>query len=386
MKNEASLQARSRNQDLFVYQTLGEQNYRKDPEWLAWWYRLTTPPPLAPGATFRERDVERRARIASALSLYYAAALALAALVAAVGPNKQIFNIIIPSLVFISIGMVYNRFGKVNWAGWLLTIGIVGSMYWSLWTAPGGLSLTDTQILFLLIISDMFFVSILPLQLGWIPPVVNIAFSIIVLKFAHHSPALTALLPVSFFPTIFRLCMVHLVASGIPWILVAIMRRLIEQSHNAQEIVKLQRTMQHQTNVQLQEKEELEKSIQQIMTVLLRISNGDLTARVHAEDAPYLASIVGLLNNLLGRYEHTKKEGKEWEKQLLQSHQQRMEAQYTVRRMQAAMSPISTAIDHAIRRSTPFHCEKTSTPLDNYIIQELNGVYILPPQNREGRM
>jgi hypothetical protein len=379
MKNEASLQTRSPDQDLFVYQTLGEQNYRKDPWWLAWWYRLTTPPLLAPRATFQERDIERRARIASALSLYYAATLALASLVATFGPNKQIFNIILPSLIFIAISLVFNRFGKVNWAGCLLVVGIAGSMDWSLWTAPGGLSPTDTQILFLLMFSDMFFVSILPLKFGWFPAVVNIVYSFIVLRFAHHSSALAAALPLSFFPTIFRLCMIHLVASGVPWILVAIMRRLIEQSHNAQEIIKLQRSMQQQANRQLQEKEELEKSIQQIMMVLLRISNGDLTARIRPEEAPHLASIVGLLNNLLGRYEHAKNEGKEWETQHLQFYRQGKEALQTVQRLQTAMPQLSAAIAYAIAKSTPFSCEKTLTPLD-CIIEQMNGASIQPPE------
>jgi hypothetical protein len=369
------------NTDRFIYEAFGEQNYWKDPLWLDKWFKLTTPPVLSAKQLFTRHDIKRRVHIASALGLYYAVILILAGLIAVIGQDKQIFHIILLSLVFAAISLVFNRYGQINWAGIALAAGIAASIDWSILTTPGGLSPTDIQILFLLIFSDMLFVSILPLRWGWIPAVVNITFSLVVLRFAPHSPALAAMLPASFFPTIFRLCLVHLMATGILWILVAIMRQLIRQADNAQEIVKLQRKLQHQTNAQLREKEELEESILQITEVLLCIANGDLAARIPPEDTPHLTGIVGLLNSLLNRYEHTKKEESEWEQHCSQLYQQAREATQALEQLQKALTPFTEAVKTAIEKQRPFFCEKTLTSFDS-IIEQMNGVYLQTSQEK----
>jgi hypothetical protein len=380
MNNRALLsQAEPQDQDAWAHRALGDQNYRQDTPLLAWWYQLTAPSDPPPGVTFEQHDRVRRGRIASALMLFLAATLILAGLVAAFGPNKQIFNIIIPVLLVIVISIPLNRRGHVNWAGFLLAGGLAGSMSWSLLTAPGGLSPTDTQILFLLMFADLFFVAILPLKWGFLPGLINMALSVCVLSFARHSPALTTMLPVSYFPTIFRLAQVHIVATGVPMILVGIMRQLIQRADTAVEVAKLEHKLKAMLSEQLQDKKELDACIELIVTVCMRFSNGDWNVRVPLEQAKPLLTIAGPLNSLLGRYLRAKHAEEQWNR-FSPYLPQWQEIERIHLRMQNLSPLVLEAMQQAVQEQRPFSYEKTFTPLDT-IIQELNGKYILPAQS-----
>ncbi len=202
----------------WAHKTLGEQNYRKPKSlWaklaLYGWSRWTTPPDLPPGATFEQRDTARRARILSAEAFFLLCTVLLAGLISLFGPNKQIINIVVPVVLSVFIAVCLNKIGWVDIAGVFIFGGLVGSMTYSMVTARGGLSVLDTQILFLLTFSDQFFVAMMPLKLCFVPGVLNLGISLFVLSFAKHSPPLAMMLSYTYFPTFARLLQLHMVSN-----------------------------------------------------------------------------------------------------------------------------------------------------------------------------
>src|SRR5581483_7602305 len=58
--------------DHWSHRVMGDQNFRTTQGPLAWWYVHTAPPDPLPGASFEQRDLVRRGRIASAMMLFLA--------------------------------------------------------------------------------------------------------------------------------------------------------------------------------------------------------------------------------------------------------------------------------------------------------------------------
>lgn len=342
----------------WAYRTLGDQNYRHHSSLWAKlaipWSRLTTPSDPPAGATFEERDTTRRGRIASAEAFLLLCTVILAGLIGIFGPNKQILVIVGPVLLCTVLACVANRFGFVDIAGWLIYGGLVGSMAYSMFNAPGGLSVLDSQILFLTFFADLFFVAILPLRFFFVPGLVNLAISLYVLSFAHHQPSLDILLTYGYFPTFARLMQIHITATGVPAILVLIMRELIRRANNAEATAALQRALQQQANGQLQQKQELEADIGQIVAVHTAVANKQLQARVQLSQIRHLVMVASALNNLLGRYERLKQEAEAMERLLDQ------------------LPVLMQSIEATAHSQSVFHMDETSTMLDP-IIRQLNG-------------
>lgn len=156
----------STHRDSWVHTVLGDQNFQAQKGFFAWWYRHTCPPDPSPGASFQQRDRVRRGRIASACMLFLALILVLVAVIAFVGPNRQIATIIYTLYPMIVLCVVLNRRGMVTLVGVLLTLGIVGGMCLTLVTTAlrGGLSPNDKDILYLLFFAELFVAAILPIH------------------------------------------------------------------------------------------------------------------------------------------------------------------------------------------------------------------------------
>ncbi|HZU02573.1 MAG TPA: hypothetical protein VFA10_23090 [Ktedonobacteraceae bacterium] len=359
------------NVQAWAHKTLGEQNYRKPKSLWAklahyGWSRWTTPPDPPVGATFAQRDTARRALITSAEAFFLLCTVALVGLIGAFGPNKQILNIVIPVVIATIIAVICNRFGLVSLAGLWISGGLMGSMTYSMLTAPGGLSILDTQILFLIAFADLFFVAIMPLKFFWVPGLLNLGISLFVLSSARHSPPLQMMLTYAYFPTFARLLQMHLVCTGVPVILVLIMRRLIKRANNAEAIATLQHELQQRANEQIEQKRELEMDVQQIVTVLTEFSNKNFLARVSLPRIHHLKIIANSLNNLLGRYERLRQEAQELE------------------RMREQTPLVMQAIEAAARDHAVFQFKETGTPLDPLLLQ-LNGKALTQDTKRVAR-
>lgn len=351
------------DRDSWVHTILGDQNFQEQRGFFAWWYRHTSSPDATPEADFQQRDRIRRSRIAAACMLFLVAILLLVALIAYLGPNKQIANVIYTLYPMIAICIVLNRKGYVNLVGVLLTLGVVGGMCLTLFTtaAHGGLSPNDKDILYLLFFAELFVAAILPINYVFLVAAINILLSIYMLTFAHHTPAFDALLTTGYFSILFRLIQIHVIVTAVLWILVNTNRAAIKRADRAEELARLHHDLATLANQKAADKAVLDHSIAVILATHVRLANGDLDARVplQGETATALWHIGGQLNNLLGRYQKTRLELQQKE-ELFQVFQQRMNVDPTLR------AAIGTELQrHHAAQNAGSHRQRVSPPMQS---------------------
>lgn len=253
-------------QDSWVYRVLGDQNFTRQQGFFATWYRLTSPPNARPDATFQQRERIQRARLASALMLFLGTVLLLAGAIGITSPNHTIAIVVSSMLGAILISIPINRHGKVELVGLLMVLGLTVGMYTSIGVDAFtvGMSPNDKDILYLLFFSELFAGALLPINGVFLIAAVNIAFSFVSLRFFPHDPALVLMLKTSF-PAIFpRLVQIHIIASGVMWILVNNLKAALGRADRAEEIARLQHDIAAQASERAGEKQELEQQIEAI--------------------------------------------------------------------------------------------------------------------------
>lgn len=304
MNAQATLKS-SLQQDTWAYQALGDQNFRLQRGFLAWWNRLTAPPDAPAGASFALRDRVQRGHIASTLMLFLLIVLGIASTISLFSANRTILAVIITMLLTIVFSIPLNRHGLVEVVGIFMALGLTGGMYTSMLTAPGGMSPAEKDILYLLFFSDMFVAAILPVNLVFLVAGLNIAFSAYALTFAPHTPALTMLLANGGYATILiRLVQIHVIVCGVMWIVIHQLKGAYRRANRAEEVARLQHDLAAMAHQQLYQARALEHSIALMARTLTSLANGEESARIPLTRENTLYQISGQINNLIGRYYH----------------------------------------------------------------------------------
>jgi len=367
-------QATLPNADLWSHRVLGDQNFSSARGLLAWWYAHTAPPDPPPGATFQQRDLVRRGRIASAIMLFLACILVLVVPIGLVGPNTQIFFTAIAVWFVIGWCLLLNRQGKVNLVGVLLCLSILTGMYLSILRAPGGMSLDDKDVLYLLIFGELFIGAILPVNWVFVPALINIAFSIFELTMAPHTALFASLLPTSGPTMLFRLIQIHVLVTAVMWIVCTHAREAIKRADRAEEIARLQHSLTYLANAQVQEGQRLERNIQTLIGTLSRVAQGDLQARVPFVEGETLWPLAGSLNTLLVRYQRARQEAQELERiRPLIEHWRQLEQ--ALRWMKELEGPFTATVTRALQEQQPLRLPPNQTPLSPFF-RQLDGKYL----------
>ena len=361
------------NADLWSHRVLGDHNFWSTRGLLAWWYGHTAPDP-PPGATFQQRDLVRRGRIASAIMLFLAGILVLVVPIGLLGPNKQIFFTAIAVWFVIGVCLVLNRKGRVNLVGMLLCLSILAGMYLSILRAPGGMSPDDKDVLYLLIFGELFIGAILPINWVFVPAVINIVFGVVELTIAPHTALFASLLPESGPTILFRLIQIHVLVTAVVWIVGTHAREAIRRADRAEEIARLQHTLTFLANAQVQEGQRLQRNIQTFVGTLNRIAQGDLRARIPFVEGETLWPLAGSLNTFLVRYQNARQDAQELERIRPQvEHWRHLEQ--AVHWMQELEGPFTETVAKALQEQQPLRLPATHTPLSPYF-RQLNGKYL----------
>ncbi len=353
---------------------LGDQNFSSTTGLLAWWYRHTAPADPPVGATFAQRDRVRRGRLASAIMLFLGSVLLLVAPIGLLGPNKQILYTALTVWGVLALCIALNRHGKVNLVGVLICLSVNVGMYLSILRAPGGLSLDDKDILYLLVFAELFIGAILPVNWVFLPALVNIAFSILELTLAPHTPQLAVLLPTDRATILFRIIQMHVLVTGVVWIVGTHAREAIKRADRAEELARLQHTLSQLHERQMQDSQRLQATIETIIVTLTRQAQGEITARVPAMEGETLWPLVGSLNTLLARYQRARTAEQEIE-QARPLIQRARQIEQTFKRMSEVEAPFIEAVQHALQENHPLFLPTTTTPLAPFF-QHLNGHYL----------
>jgi hypothetical protein len=357
------------DQDSWIDRVLGDQNFEQQRGFFPWWYRMTSPPDALPDATFQLRERVRRCRLASALMLFLGTVLLLAGAIGLLGPNHTILFVVSSMFVAIFISIPINRRGGIEIVGVLMLLGLTVGMYSSILVDAYtvGMSPNDKDILYLLFFSELFAGALLPVNTVFLIALINLAFSFFALRYAPHDPALTAMLTTSFGAIFPRLVQIHIIASGVMWILVNHLYTAIRRADRAVQVAKLQHDLTEISNRQLREKQALEDSIRGIIEVHQRVSRGDLHARVLLSEGQTLYQIAAPLNTLISKYQRASSAEQQW--QAFQMH------------MPEAQAKLRQAINTALLEQRPIRIppDLLLTPL----FQELNGKYIVPSSHQQ---
>ena len=370
-QNPSSLSPRSLPQASWVYRVLGDQNFEQQRGFFALWYRLTSLSDAQPGASFGQRDRIRRSRLASALMLFLLTVLLIAGAIGATSPNHTILIVVLSMLGAIAISIPLNRRGGVEVVGVLMIIGLTAGMYTSVGVDAFsvGMSPNDKDILYLLFFSELFAGAILPVNWVFLVAAVNIAYSFVALRFFPHDPALTLLLKTGL-PVIFpRLVQIHIISSGVMWILVNNLKAALLRADRAEEVARLQHDIAAQASRHAQEKQMLERQIDEIVAIHAQVSQGNLDARVPLTPGNTLWKLAGPLNTLLGRYQRAR--------------QAEEQMQQLLRRLSEAQGYLHQEIAAAVAEQRPLRLPPD--PLVAPLFQELQGKIIAQPSYRVTR-
>jgi hypothetical protein len=120
----------------------------------------------------------------------------------------------------------------------------------------------------------------------------------------------------------------------------------MRRANRAEEVNKLSQALAEQQRFALEEKQQLEESIQQIVAVHTQVANGNFSARVPLTQKNVLWSIGGSLNNLLSRLQH-------WRQDALQ-----------LQRTQEAIQKVLFDIHQAEAQGVQPQLRRTGTSID----------------------
>lgn len=332
---------------------LFEQETDKHSGSLKLWYRFTAPPPAVVHASFQQRELVRRGRLASATLL----AVILLDLVAmpAARPNTMIFFALLIPLGVDCLALVLNRLGKINAAGALAMLGIEASIILSIVGSPGGLTTYSPAQYDLLIQAELLAVSLLPPVSVFVIAALNIAITWVSIAFMPHSVEFSQALVVNGTGVFLRPMILQIMVAVVTYLLVTSAHQAIKRAGRAEEVAMLEQREIERQQREIEYRRQLDEGIQQILQTHVRVANGDFSARVPLKQENVLWQIGSSLNNLLSRL------------------QRMSQAEQELQRAKAATARLIETMQQAKTGHAPVHFARTNTHLDALILEIFGG-------------
>lgn len=330
-----------------------------------WWYNIAAPPEVPDDAPLRLRMRVRSGRLTSVVFLMEI--LIVLALIVELGIEGRALSNPTAAMVLIplTIGVILNRRGKTLTAGILLLvieeIAVIMSNF-----------LIDRGVTAVVLIDSFFFLAPELVAAEMIAPWVtfpvtlcNCLFTTMLLLSMPRTPDLIFALhrdPYYLYAVPIEL---QMLVSIVCFLWVSSTYKEMKRANNAEEVNKLTMEMAKQQQIVQQEKRQLEESIDQIISVLVQVANGNLHARVPLDQQNVLWSVAGSLNNLLARLQRQRYDALQY-----QQHQQ-------------ALQQLLQNIQMARREGKPLQAYTTGTPLDAVILEISKGM--AAPQQASGQ-
>ena len=322
-------------------------------EILGWWYRLTSLNDPPDSASLAERERARRGRLASTVLFFATVVLFLALFIGILGPNHFIAVAVAFLLVLVILSSLFNRRGRTNIAGAIISLGFNVALVAVILSAP--LTPSSIQIYDILIFVEIFIASLLPPN-GFLLAAIALANLIFIeadITFQAHTASFAAMLATDGVAIRARPIIIHVVVTGVIWLWVWSASRAIARADRAEVIANLEHVVAEQERAEAMQKRQLDESIQQIVDTHIQVANGNLQARVPLNSGTVLWQIAGPLNTLLARFQRQR--------------QELQEAYSVIQDYQRTRDVIAHLVDRvrgARSGKGPFHFQPTHTMLD----------------------
>lgn len=340
---------------------------------LGWWYRLTSPGEPTANASFDERELARRGRLASTIMFFFCLALVIVLSIGLVSRNPIIAVAAVSLLIIVSIALLFNRRGHSNVTGLIVSFALNLALITVILTSPGGLSASSLGLFDLLVFVELFVASLLPANWVFVAALANIAFIVVDLFTQHRTADFAIIMATSTYPILVRPIMLHVIVTVVLWLWVRNATQAIARADRAEVIASLEHTVAEQERVVAQQKRQLDVSVHQIIDVHMRVANGDFNARVPLTQENILWQVAGSLNNLLARFQRLRQEAQETQRireELQKTREVNAHALHVVRGAKASQHPIllsqtGTLLDPLLRELSGHSLTRAQPPFQS---------------------
>lgn len=273
----------------------------KTPPLLQRWYALCAPPEVAESATFIVREQVRRGRIASLiiLSTLVAAAM-LVPIVLFAAPGMFLLPWVCTST---AIGMLccilaipLNRKRQIQFVGVLLLLAIDVIIAGIVLSERNGLDPLFLSMFDLLVVSELVAASLLPPASVFSVALINTALIVLDINVQPHSMMWMQMVMSQqlAYSLLARPIILYVVVAAVAYLWVRSALHALERADRAELLAELEKR-------EAEQKQQLEREIEQILLTHVRVANGDLNARAPTYQDNVLWQIGIALNNLLLR-------------------------------------------------------------------------------------
>ncbi len=283
---------------------LSDEQGKENKPMLEWWYTLTAPPDVAPDAPFAAREQARRARLVSAVVMGFLISevvLLLAGLhdssYAGLVDGQSGWPLLVGAFLLTLVAAALNRFRQAITAGVILTL-VAELPLVTLIFFPSGnaLDIHDLPIYYLLVISEVVAVTILPPISVFAVAIVNSLLIISDFIFQPHTAAIAALLAQSD-DTLTTLALpigLQIIIALVAYLWTQNTLQALRRADRAEEIAALERR-------EVESTRELEEGVRQLLDIHVQLSNGNFNVRAPAVRNQQLWHIGNSLNTLIAR-------------------------------------------------------------------------------------
>ena len=276
------------------------------------WYRITSPPEPDNSAPFEERELFRRGRTGSQITIFLFILLFISYPAAFAGSNSLLIAILTIDLFILTLAMALNRLRGVNVAGILVVLCFTASPTVNILTTPGGVNTSALPIFGLLVLPLMCAVSFLPPWWVFVVGAGNCLFTLYVLSFMPSSGDLHEVLKVAFPGVVTPIILSQGIVSIVAFLLVRGARMAILRADRAEEIAKLEALEIQRQEEQLAMSKQIEEGIQKIITTMNTVvAHNDFSNRVPLSQENILWRASKSINNLLSRLQGLKQSQEE---------------------------------------------------------------------------
>lgn len=265
-------------------------------EW--WWYRWTAPPIPSKTASFVEREVARRGRLASVILLFMVVVLGLTTPLVFLGNDPVTLVTHLLSVGAIIGALIFNRRGQVALAG-ILVVAATTVTFMHILT--GNIGVSALPLFDLMILSELIAVSLLPARWVFIVAGVNSVFAWFALIFLPHAADLAQLLSKGSYAVVLNPILLYLLVAVVTYLWVRSASQAIERADRAEEIAALEQREIERQQQEIQQKQQVEMGIQQILQTHVQVANGNFSVRTPLTQENILWRIAYSLNNLIAR-------------------------------------------------------------------------------------
>lgn len=323
---------------------------------LGWWYRLAAP--VEPqDATPQDRERVRAGKLSSII-LLITFCFGIAQLPnALISTNHLFLTILLTAMAITLAAFLVNRRGSVMVAGIVVVCVVEAAFIMVVLTSPTGLSSRSLTTFYLLVLTEVIAVSLLPPRSVFLIALCNMVFTWAAISFMHRTPDLTLVTASAYYSALASPLVLQIIVALVTYLWVQGAKQAIER---AERVAALERVLAERDRAAAEQKQQLEQGIQQILQTHVQAANGNFEVRAPLARENVLWQVAYGLNNLLARLQRA-----------TQSEQE-------LQRTEAEASRLVTAVRSAKTTRRLIQTSKSGTLLDP-LAQELSGSYIQQP-------